>query len=206
MLSAKLARNRKEPQSKNRPWEESMTTRKVTRRKATEAKQGATDGPDEPGKAELERQLAETRESLAQTVHEIKETVTGQYEAVRDSVSGVIDYREQFQEEPLVWSLGALSAGFALGYTLGYAHKNSKASRAKHSQLAAFAESLADELSTVGKTLVMPTLNYKIKELFGFDFAETLESMGQKPKRKTTKGLPKKGPTRKVSTKKTAKK
>ena len=183
-----------------------MTTRQITRRKATEAKQGATEGTNEPGKAELERQLAETRESLAQTVHEIKDTVTGQYEAVRDSVSGVIDYREQFQKEPLVWSLGALSAGFALGYTLGYAHKNSKASKAKHSQIAAFADSLASELSTVGKTFVMPTLNYKIKELFGFDFADVLDDMRQsktrKPKRTTTKRLPKKTAVRKVAKKK----
>lgn len=187
-----------------------MTTRKITRRKATEAKQGATEGTNEPGKAELERQLAETRESLAQTVHEIKETVTGQYEAVRDSVSGVIDYREQFQKEPLVWSLGALSAGFALGYTLGYAHKNSRASKARHSQIAAFAESMASELSSVGKTFVMPTLNYKIKELFGFDFADVLESMGQakgvRPKRKTSKRLPKKRTGAATSKKKTAKK
>lgn len=188
-----------------------MTTKKVTRRKATKAKQREADGANEPSKAELERQLAETRESLAQTVHEIKETVTGQYEAVRESVSGVIDYREQFQKEPLVWSLGALSAGFALGYTLGYAHKNSKASKAKHSQIAAFAESLAGELSTVGKTFVMPTLNYKIKELFGFDFAEVLESMGQTKKgvgrkRKTSKRLPKKRTGAATSKKKPAKK
>lgn len=161
---------------------------------------------NEPSKAELERQMAETRESLAQTVNEIKETVTGQYEAVRDSVSGVIDYREQFQKEPLVWSLGALSAGFALGYTLGYAHKNSKGSKGKHSQIAAFADSLATELSTVGKTFVMPTLNYKIKELFGFDFADVLNDMGHskaaKPKRKTTKHLPKKAAIKKVAKKK----
>jgi len=161
---------------------------------------------DDMSKAQLERQMAETRESLAQTVSEIKETVTGQYEAVRDSVSGVIDYREQFQKEPLVWSLGALSAGFALGYTLGYAHKNSKGSKAKHSQIAAFADSLASELSTVGKTFVMPTLNYKIKELFGFDFAEVLNDMGKtktgKPKRTPKKRLPKKTAIKKVAKKK----
>lgn len=183
-----------------------MTTRKAgsSRKAATAA--GADVGGEE--KEQLERQLAETRESLAHTVHEIKETVTGQYEAVRDTVSGVIDYREQFQKEPLVWSLGALSAGFALGYTLGYAHKNSKTSKAKHSQIAAFAESLASELSTVGKTLVMPTLNYKIKELFGFDFADVLNDIGETtaaPKRKVTKRLPKKGAGRKAAKKKSAK-
>lgn len=85
-----------------------MTTRKdIGRRKAAHA---ARDEAGEMSKAELEQQLAETRESLAHTVHEIKDTVTGQYEAVRETVTGVIDYREQFQKEPLVWSLGALSA------------------------------------------------------------------------------------------------
>ena len=179
-----------------------MTAKKNT----TEQKLGERDDVGEPDKAELERQLAETRESLSQTVHEIKETVTGQYEAVRETVTGVMDYREQFQNEPMVWSLGALSAGFALGYTLGYAHKNTKGSKGRHSQIAAFADGLAGELSTVGQTLVMPTLNHKIKELFGFDFAEVLEDMGRtgggSSKRKTSKRLPKKRPTKATSKKK----
>jgi hypothetical protein len=129
-------------------------------------------------KAQLQRRMEETRESISQTVEEIKETVTEQYETVKETVSGVLDYREQFQKDPLVWSVGALSAGFALGYTMGYAHKNAGAAGHKHSQLASFADSLVDELSTVGKSLVMPTLNLKIKELFGFDFSELLEEMG----------------------------
>ncbi len=167
-------------------------------------------GSHQPDRAELELQLAQTRESLSQTVHEIKETVTGQYEAVRETVTGVMDYRDQFQKEPLVWSLGALSAGFALGYTLGYAHKNSKSSKAKHSQIAAFADSLAGELSTVGQTLVMPALNHKIKELFGFDFAEVLADMGHRqkktPKRKAAKRVVKKSAAGKPAKKASAKK
>src|SRR5687767_1679760 len=77
----------------------------------------------EPTKQELERQMQLTRESLAETIGEIKETVEHEYTAAKKTVTGVLDYREQFKNEPLVWSLGALSAGFALGYTLGYAHK-----------------------------------------------------------------------------------
>ncbi|HEV7859038.1 MAG TPA: hypothetical protein VGO91_10520 [Pyrinomonadaceae bacterium] len=128
-------------------------------------------------KAQLQRRMEETRESISQTVEEIKETVTEQYETVKETVSGVLDYREQFQKDPLVWSVGALSAGFALGYTLGYAHKNAHAAGHKHTQLASFADSLVDELSTVGQSLIMPTLNLKIKELFGFDFSELLGEM-----------------------------
>ncbi|MDQ3665900.1 MAG: DUF3618 domain-containing protein [Acidobacteriota bacterium] len=151
--------------------------------KESNEKQSQTVADDlEPTKAELERQMDETRESLSQTVQEIKETVSEQVSSVKETVSGVLDYREQFQKEPMVWSLGALSAGFALGYTLGYAHKNIKGS-GKKSEVAAFANTLATELSTVGKTMVMPALSAKIKDLFGFELSELLEEMGGKKKR-----------------------
>jgi hypothetical protein len=67
----------------------------------------------EPTKRELQDQMERTRESLADTVAEIKDTVEHEVRAVKKSVSGVLDYREEFQKEPLVWSLGALSAGYA---------------------------------------------------------------------------------------------
>ena len=151
--------------------------------------QGQNDG--EPSKAELERQMEETRESLSRTVKEIKDTVNEQVSAVKETVSGVLDYREQFKEEPMVWSLGALSAGFALGYTLGYAHKNIKGAR-KKSEVAAFANTLASELSSVGQTMVMPALSSKIKDLFGFEFSDLLAEMGGKKRKvRKKKALPK---------------
>jgi hypothetical protein len=149
--------------------------------------------------------MEQTRESISQTVEEIKETVTEQYETVKDTVSGVLDYREQFQKDPLVWSVGALSAGFALGYTLGYAHKNARSAGHKHSQIAAFADSLVDELSTVGQSLIMPTLNLKIKELFGFDFSELLEEMGHVRQGATETRETKPVRSRKAAPKKSAK-
>jgi hypothetical protein len=166
----------------------------------------AASDSEEPSKAELQRRLEETRESISQTVEEIKETVTEQYESVKETVTGVLDYREQFQQEPLVWSIGALSAGFALGYTLGYAHKHTKTHSHAHSQIAAFAESLVDELSVVGKSLVMPTLNLKIKELFGFDFSEMLEEIGQTRKSSRPKRTPTKRITQRSGKKRSAKK
>jgi hypothetical protein len=132
---------------------------------------------DDLTKKQLQREMAKTREAVAETVGEIKEKVGKQYQAAKQTVAGVLDYREHFQNEPLVWSLGALSAGFALGYTMGYAHKETRGSR-KTSELSKFANSLVDELSVVGKGVVMPTLNVRIKELFGFDFEEVLESIG----------------------------
>lgn len=131
---------------------------------------------ENPSKRQLQRQMERTRESVSETVGEIKETVGEQLATAKQAVTGVLDYRQEFQKEPLVWSLGALSAGFALGYTMGYAHKETKGAR-KKSEVAAFANSMVDELSVVGNSLVMPTLNARIKELFGFDFSEVLNSI-----------------------------
>jgi len=132
---------------------------------------------ENPSKRQLQRQMEKTRESVSETVGEIKQTVGEQIATAKQAVTGVLDYRQEFQKEPLVWSLGALSAGFALGYTMGYAHKGTKGAR-KKSEVAAFANSMVDELSAVGNSLVMPALNARIKELFGFDFSEVLDSIG----------------------------
>jgi len=145
---------------------------------------------EDPSKRQLHKEMERTRESVAETVGEIKETVGEQIATAKHAVTGVLDYREEFQKEPLVWSLGALSAGFAVGYTMGYAHKETKGSR-KKSEVAAFANSIVDELSVVGNSLVMPALNSRIKDLFGFDFSEVLQSIegANKPRksRKRTK-------------------
>ena len=137
---------------------------------------------DAPSKRELQRQMEKTRESVSETVEEIKETVGQKVAVAKQTVAGVLDYREQFQQEPLVWSLGALSAGFALGYTMGYAHKETRSSRNK-SQVAAFTNSLVEELSVVGNSMIMPALNANIKELFGFDFSAVLASISLEQKK-----------------------
>ena len=139
-------------------------------------------GDANPTKRQLQKQMEQTRESVSETVGEIKETVGTQLAAAKQAVTGVLDYREEFQKEPLVWSLGALSAGFALGYTMGYAHKETRGAR-KKSEVAKFANSMIDELSVVGNGMIMPTLNAHIKDLFGFDFSEVLDSIGDANKR-----------------------
>ena len=138
------------------------------------AKTGA-EAKKEPSKQQLQRQMARTRESIAETVGEIKETVEQQVDMVKEGVSSVLNYREEFQNDPLVWSLGALSAGFALGYTVGYAHKNSKGK--KQGEIVQFADTMMDQLSTMGQGLVLPALDSKINELFGFDFSSMLEKV-----------------------------
>lgn len=177
----------------------------VRRAKQTaETQQASGTTNREPSKRELQRQMQRTRESLAETIGEIKDTVEQEYVAAKETVSGVLDYREQFKEEPLVWSLGALSAGFALGYTLGYAHKNTKGR--KQSPVVAFADSMVDELSTMGQSLVMPALNMKIRELFGFDFSELLNNMGQAKKGSRSRKTPAKRKAAKASSKKRGRK
>jgi ParB-like chromosome segregation protein Spo0J len=157
---------------------------------ATERKETDETELESLSKKELQQEMAKTRESVSETVDEIKQTVTRQYEAAKETVAGVMDYRKEFQKEPLVWSLGALSAGFALGYTMGYAHKETKGGKNK-SEVMAFTNSLVDELSLVGSNVVMPTLNARISELFGFNFSDVLDSIGKakktSPKRKATK-------------------
>ena len=146
----------------------------------------------QPSKQQLQKQMEKTRQSVSETVGEIKETVNEQIAVAKQTVTGVLNYREEFSKEPLVWSLGALSAGFALGYTMGYAHRETKGARNK-SEVAAFANSLVEELSSVGNSLVMPALNSRIKELFGFDFGDALDSIG-----KVNKRSPRKSRTRKT--------
>ena len=142
-------------------------------------------GDREPSQRELQRKIGRTRDSLRTTVEAIQDKAEQQYGTVKETVSDVLDYRDEFQKEPVVWSLGALSAGFALGYTVGYSHKLAKTS--KHSQFARFTDSVVNELSHVGQRLVLPELNTKIRQLFGFDFAGLLGQARGKPERTGTK-------------------
>ena len=74
-------------------------------------------------KAELQRRMEEARESITQTVTEIKDTVTNQYQAVKESVTEALDWREQFRKRPIAFSVGALSVGFITGYCIAATFK-----------------------------------------------------------------------------------
>jgi len=140
-----------------------------------------------PSQKELQRKIGRTRDSLRSTVEAIQDKADQQYQTVKETVSDVLDYRDEFQKEPVVWSLGALSAGFALGYTVGYSHKVAKGS--KDSQFAKFTDSVVEELSHVGQRFVLPELNTKISQLFGFDFASLLGQVRGKEKTSGRKRL-----------------
>ncbi|HEX3248211.1 MAG TPA: hypothetical protein VHS05_02200 [Pyrinomonadaceae bacterium] len=69
---------------------------------------------EEPSKEELQRRLGVARDSISNTVTEIKETVANQVQAVKDT----LDWREQFKRRPVAWSAAALGVGFATGYCI----------------------------------------------------------------------------------------
>ena len=68
----------------------------------------------ELSKSELQHRMEEARDSISQTVTEIKETVAHQVESVKDA----LDWREQFKKRPVAWSLGAAGVGFCTGYCI----------------------------------------------------------------------------------------
>jgi hypothetical protein len=74
-------------------------------------------GGGEPSKEALQRRMEEARDSITNTVTEIKENVTQQYENVKDA----LDWREHFKKQPVAWSLGAAGVGFFLGYGIAAA-------------------------------------------------------------------------------------
>jgi hypothetical protein len=83
---------------------------------------------EEPSKEELQRRMEEARESITQTVTEIKETVTNQYYTVKETVSDALDWRYHFRQRPIAFSVGALSLGFLVGYSVAGALKGNGSS------------------------------------------------------------------------------
>jgi hypothetical protein len=77
---------------------------------------------EEPSKEELQRRMEQARDSITNTVTEIKENVAQQYENVKDA----LDWREHFKRQPVAWSLGAAGMGFFVGYGIAAALRGDK--------------------------------------------------------------------------------
>jgi hypothetical protein len=77
----------------------------------------------DPTKAELQRRMEEARESISQTVTEIKDTVVTQYQQVRETISDTLDWREQYKRHTLPFTVGAFAAGALIGYSVMGAFK-----------------------------------------------------------------------------------
>lgn len=101
-------------------------------------------------KAELQRRMEEARESITQTVTEIKDTVANQYHAVKDTVTEALDWREQYRKRPVAFSVGALSAGFILGYAVAGTFKGDGSAYEDEAGYPSYEES--DAFATTGAT------------------------------------------------------
>ncbi len=126
-----------------------------------------------PTREELEARMDEARASIGRTMEELEGTLGERVDAVAGTVTGVLTMAEQFQREPVAWSLGALSAGFAMGYSLGRAH-HAKDRNGRPSKLARLADDVAAELATFGDALVSPGLAGELKTTFGVDLTGAL--------------------------------
>ena len=88
----------------------------------TRANDSADEDVDQT-KAALQRRMEEARESITQTVTEIKDTVVTQYQQVKENISDTLDWREQYRRHTLPFTLTAFAVGTFVGYTVAGAFK-----------------------------------------------------------------------------------
>jgi hypothetical protein len=92
---------------------------------------------EQPSKEELQRRMEEARDSITNTVTEIKDNVAQQYENVKDA----LDWREHFKRQPLAWSLGAAGVGLFVGYGIAAAIRGDADEEEESSYASSFASS-----------------------------------------------------------------
>ena len=89
---------------------------------------------EEPSKEQLQRRMEEARDSITNTVTEIKENVAQQVESVKDA----LDWREHFKKQPVAWSLGAAGVGFFVGYGVAAAIKGDERNEINYAPSSAY--------------------------------------------------------------------
>ncbi|MDQ3744518.1 MAG: hypothetical protein M3444_09060 [Acidobacteriota bacterium] len=132
--------------------------------------------PDETeDKAELQRQMEDARESISETVAEIKSVVAHQYEEVKEKVETVkaevgevLDWRTEFERNPLVWGAGAVSVGILIGFGIARALDDEDEPKRRGRRGPSKGEKVVAELGGFADA-VLPTISAKVKELFGLD-------------------------------------
>lgn len=182
-------------------------------------------GEESPTKAELQRRMEEARESISDTVADIKSVVVNQYEEVRGTVETVraevgevLDWRTEFDRNPLVWGAGAVSIGILIGFGIARAFDDDGDGGRGRKKKNSTGGHIVAELSGFAD-LVLPTISTKVKELFGLDLDAYLRAAhAEKPARRepsakqltrkkkgsTKKGASKKGTAKKGAAKKSA--
>lgn len=175
---------------------------------------------ESPNKAELRRQMEAARASISDTVADIKSVVVHQYEEVRDTVETVraevgevLDWRTEFERNPLVWGAGAVSIGILIGFGIAHAFDDEdEGARGRKKKGTSTGGHIVAELSGFAD-LVLPTISGKVKELFGLDLdaylraAHTNRPAREEPSKKLAgkkKSAAKKGTAKKGAAKKSA--
>lgn len=79
----------------------------------------------EATKQDLTAHTEQARQSIKETVAQIKDKATNQYQAIADNVANT-DWRQPARQRPLTFNLGALAAGFAIGYAIASTYKPGK--------------------------------------------------------------------------------
>ncbi|HEX8290594.1 MAG TPA: hypothetical protein VF570_02485 [Pyrinomonadaceae bacterium] len=155
-------------------------------------------------RAALRRQMEETRESISETVAEIKSVVTHQYEGVRETVESVregvgevLDWRTEFERNPLVWGAGAVSVGILVGFGIARAFDDEEPGPRGRRKTVTAGEHVVAELSGFAE-VVLPTISSKVKELFGLDLDAYLRAAHEsKPRQVAGRRASKKGAAKK---------
>jgi hypothetical protein len=126
-------------------------------------------------KAELQRQMENAREHISETVAEIKSVVAHQYEEVRGrvetvkaEVGEVLDWRAEFERNPLVLGAGAVSVGILIGFGIARALDDEGEPPRRGKKRPSKGEKVVAELGGFADA-VLPTISAKVKELFGLD-------------------------------------
>jgi len=126
-------------------------------------------------------------------------------ETVREGVGEVLDWRDQFERNPVVWGAGAVSVGILIGIGLAHAFDDDDEppARGRRAREPGAGQRLMGELTGLADA-VLPTISGKIKEMFGLDLAAYLhETRSRRPlpaapaKRSRAKKGAKKGGTKK---------
>ena len=154
-----------------------MSRKRPTAPVAAEDAPAVETAEESPSKVELRQQMEAARESISDTVAEIKSVVVNQYEEVRGTVETVraevgevLDWRTEFERNPLVWGAGAVSIGILIGFGIARAFddEDEGARGRKKKKETSTGGHIVAELSGFAD-LVLPTISGKVKELFGLD-------------------------------------
>lgn len=160
---------------------------------------GETRADETEDKAELQRQMEDAREHISETVAEIKSVVAHQYEEVRGrvetvkaEVGEVLDWRAEFERNPLVLGAGAVSVGIIIGFGIARAldDEGETARRGKHRP--SKGEKVVAELGGFADA-VLPTISAKVKELFGLDLDAYLHAAREERRPARRRGAKKRG-------------